>query len=156
MKNMKIILRALLLLSFILPAAASIRAQNNVCRLTYAYLDKATRALAGTNGLGEFTFDAKDEQVEKSFIHEESGTRITVAAQIYGDPDELDRKAKRFLKLALVFGEPPNKNGDPFGYGTDSAVAESVYDKTDNWVSVSKTLDAGKRIYRFRFGCFGK
>ncbi len=124
-------------------------AQNDICRLTYAYLDKDTGLLASIHDVATFSFAAEDEEIMKSFYHAESNTNITVAAQIYGS---IDKREKRHIEVAIAFGEPKFKVEDLFRYA-ESAVAESVYDKTDNWLSVSKTISTTKRIYRFRFGC---
>jgi hypothetical protein len=138
-----------LLLVCLLPLTAhSIHAQNNTCRLTYAYLDKETGILASTHGVATFSFAAEDEDIMKAFFHEESGANIIVGAQIYGSAD---RRAKRQIEVAIAFGEPTRFKVDDLFHYADSSVAEAVYD--GNWVSVSKTLETAKRIYRFRFGC---
>jgi hypothetical protein len=130
--------------------ANSVQAQNNICRLTYAYLDKETQILASTHEVATFSFVAEDEDIMKTFLHEESGANITVGAQIYGN---VKRQEKRYLEVALAFGEPTKfKIADLFRYA-DSSVAEAVYDMSGNWLSVSKTFETAKRIYRFRFGC---
>jgi hypothetical protein len=134
----------------LLLTAGHIRAQDNVCRLTYAYLDKETHTLASIHGVATFSFKAGDKEVMKSFYHEESGTHITVAAQI---PDGDDRRGRRLIALAIAFGEPGFRFADDLFRYVDSAVAESVYDTTDSRVSVSKIVDTPGRTYRFRFGC---
>lgn len=124
-------------------------AQITICRLTYAYLDKETGLLASIHDVATYSFAAEDEEIMKSFYHAESNTNITVAAQIYGS---VDKHEKRHLEVAIAFGETKFKVEDLFRYA-ESAVAESVYDKADNWLSVSRTRETTKRIYRFRFGC---
>jgi len=133
----------------LLLATSYAQAQNNVCRLTYAYLDKETKILASIHDVATFSFATRDEEILKSFYHEESDTNITVAAQIYGNSD---KRAKRIIQLAIAFGKQKIDIEDLFRYA-DSAVVESIYDKDGNWLSVSKTVETTKKIYRFRFGC---
>ncbi|MFL6231358.1 MAG: hypothetical protein ACJ741_21495 [Pyrinomonadaceae bacterium] len=142
--------KLVLITGSLLLTASHIRAQDNVCRLTYAYLDKETHTLASIHDVATFSFKAGDKEVMKSFYHEESGTHITVAAQI---PDGDDRRGKRYIGLAIAFGEPEFRFADDLFRYVDSAVAETVYDRTDSRASVSRIVDTPRRTYRFRFGC---
>ena len=145
-------MKLLVLLCTLLLAASVVRPQSNNCRLTSSYLDKGTDILTSTEEIASFSFRAKDKKIVKTFLHDESGARITVAAEIYGD---IDKRVKRHIQLAIAFGEPGKLISDLFHYA-DSAVADAVYDKSDNWLSVSKTFDSASRVYRFRFSCVGQ
>ena len=126
----------------------SVQAQTNSCRLTYTLVDKKSGTLSSTNLLGEFLFEAKDEEITKLFVDKKTGIKISVGAQIYGDSTKTSNSKQ--IELAIAFGE--QKATDLFRYA-DSAIAEAVYDKNTNWISVSKIIETKDEIYRFRFGC---
>lgn len=82
----------------------------------------------------------------KLLHHKESDTDISVGVELN---QFLDQRKTTLIRLGLgLSSKPANVFDDP-----NRSEAESVYDKHWRFLSVSKSIEKGKRTYRFSFRC---
>lgn len=121
----------------------------NNCELIYSLVDKKSGTFSSNSLVGKFSFDAKDEEITKSFTDSQSEIKIWVGVRVYGN---IIKKTPKQIEVAIAFGNIDPESTELFRYA-DSAIASTVYDKKSKFISVSKTIQTNNEVYRFLFGC---
>jgi hypothetical protein len=134
-----------LLAFFVLLGGKVVHAQTEVCSLTTYFWDDASKSSSSRSLLGKFPLEFEGDSISKAFRHQESGVNIYVGAeQITG----ILKNDPKKLRIAVSFQGKPDVFDD-----VDRAEAETAYDRTWRWLSVSKSIRIENRVYTFTFGC---
>jgi hypothetical protein len=141
---MKILMFSLLLF-IVLLGGNVIHAQSEVCSLTTYFWDEPSKSSSSRFLVGKFPLEFEDGSVSKAFRHQESGKDVYVGVEQIAGISKSDPKR---IRIAVSLQARPDVFDD-----VDRAEAETIYDRTWRWLSVSKSIRIGTRTYTFTFGC---
>jgi len=96
--------------------------------------------------VGEFLFKIEEGSATKRIRHEETGVNVSVGVEY--DKSFFEGEPKT-IRLAIAFAGKPEDVFDEVG----RAEAETIYDRHWRWLSVSKDIEVGSRVYTYSMGC---
>jgi hypothetical protein len=131
------VLTLLLLVASSIPACA----QTDVCMVTTYWVEEGAGSTSRFN-IGEFNASPRDEQVTKSFQHQESGLAVRVGVEYF-------ENSPGRIRLAIAFKGEPAAVFDEI----DRAEAETFHGKNWPGMSVSKSIKIDKREYTYTLTC---